>query len=65
MKELHAAAPENFNITKYFVKALSLYDEDYATVEPFQANENLELAVKLNKDILVGVHKNKKQTIKV
>jgi len=65
LKDIYAQSKESHAITKYYVKALSLYDQTELNIDHKQAFENLTLAEDLNQKILVGLFKDKKLTIKL
>ena len=56
---------KNELVTKYYVKILSLYDENQIGQEAQLGWEHLLLAEKINQDVLIKVFKNKKETIKL
>ena len=59
------ANAENFLITKYYVKLLQEYDEYQLGTEAKAGYSQLLEAQKLNQEVLIKLHKHRKETIRI
>lgn len=65
LKAVHDKNKESFAVVKYYVKCLAQGDEFQLSADEKERYQQLLLAEQLNKDVLVKVHKHKKETIRL